>query len=153
MGFSLPTYLISLLHQVEKRFHNGHQTTNHFIWKWVPLHYHPVVWGHLKPIIHSLIYWFYICGNIPKVKLPQQRHVTCCKLLMTDFAGPCEPYVRLSISFFNNLRGWFGFTYNVLVVGCYTCDCQAPSFQDFIIIVISRAGLVEFGTPYHILLL
>lgn len=30
--------------------HNGNRTTNHFIWKWVPLRYYSVDQGHLGSI-------------------------------------------------------------------------------------------------------
>jgi len=40
----LPTYLVFFVffHQVKRRFHSANRTANHSIWKWVPLHYHPV---------------------------------------------------------------------------------------------------------------
>jgi hypothetical protein len=47
----LASYLLSYCfsRQVERRFHGGNQTANYSIWKWVPLHYHMVVEGHLGP--------------------------------------------------------------------------------------------------------
>jgi hypothetical protein len=49
VGSWLPSYLPSFFRQVERRFHTGNWTANYSIWKWVPLHYHPVVQGHLGP--------------------------------------------------------------------------------------------------------
>ena len=42
-GSWLPTYVVILSRKVERRFHNGNQTTNHSIRKWASIHYHPVV--------------------------------------------------------------------------------------------------------------
>jgi hypothetical protein len=41
VGSWLPTYLNSFFRQVKRIFCGGNRIANHFIWKWVPLHYHP----------------------------------------------------------------------------------------------------------------